>query len=180
MKIKWTQGGASKINIAKKCRDQKEGQIEEEEDWEIMSEGEKKDEKKDEKKKKKKRGKKPELSQLGQAVVQGDSVAPILNVHPAGKSVLSDETVDKGNPRFAKIPASKRPTPSISDADSGVLHVEVLKRSRGATNEGEDGTKEKKKKRKKDHEEKRSNHVQNRLTSQARAVSVGAGGASSW
>ena len=35
-------------------------------------------------------------------------------------------------------------------------------------------------KKEKDHEEKRSNHVQNRLTSQARAVSVGAGGASSW
>ena len=178
-------------------KDKMKGRAGDEGEWEIMSEGADQEKSQDEdgrSRKKNKRGKKPALSSLGKAVAQADIDVPVHahTMQPVGKSVLSNAEAGKQNMPSVTPAAPSGAVRSSSEAESGVLQVEVLKRAREATqgeNEGARGRKKKKKKKKdkmegcsdsSSHDKESAEQMLAALSSQSRVVSIGTGGASSW
>jgi hypothetical protein len=202
VKVKWTQGGAVKDKGMKKDKmkgvknDKMKGRDGDEGEWEIMSEGADQEKSQDEdgrSRKKNKRGKKPALSSLGKAVAQADIDVPVHahTMQPVGKSVLSNAEAGKHSMPSVTPAAPSGAARSSSEAESGVLQVEVLKRAREAAqgeNEGARGRKKKKKKKDKmegcsdssSHDKESAEQMLAALSSQSRVVSIGTGGASSW
>ena len=172
VKIKWTQGGANKgRESGKREREEDEGE------WEVMSDQEERG-KKGKKQRQKRRGKKPEVSELGRAEPQQNSV-----LSDTGAGARARPTASKGQAAASG--------PRGADMDSGVLQVEILKAKRGRDKDKEEecGEGKKKKKRRKDKadkdrekggKEKNVEQVLAALTSQAKVGGVGAGGASAW